>query len=120
MRNTISSLLHQLDNIMKNKINITGKTLIDLGFRSGKWFPKAIEHINTHQLADEAMHAYLEQYKMPPIQELHKTAIDFKINIKAANELEKDNPKVCCKGEEFTAFTIPQWADSIKNQNKDG
>ena len=35
------------------------------------------------------------------------------------NELEKDNPKVCCKGEEFTAFTIPQWADSIKNQNKD-
>ena len=91
MRNTISSLLHQLDNIMKNKINITGKTLIDLGFRSGKWFPKAIEHINTHQLADEAMHAYLEQYKMPPIQELHKTAIDFKINIKAANELEKDN-----------------------------
>ena len=36
------------------------------------------------------------------------------------NELEKDNPKVCCKGEEFTAFTIPQWADSIKNKNKDG
>ena len=35
------------------------------------------------------------------------------------NELEKDNPKVCCKGEEFTAFTIPQWADSITNQKKD-
>ncbi|WP_299434278.1 RtcB family protein [uncultured Aquimarina sp.] len=76
---------------MKNKINITGKTLIDLGFRSGKWFPEAIEHINTHQLADEAMLAYLEQYKMPPIQELHTTPIDFKINIKAENELEEDN-----------------------------
>ena len=34
------------------------------------------------------------------------------------NELEKDNPKVCCKGEEFTAFTIPQWADSIKNKKQ--
>ncbi|MHA7058677.1 RtcB family protein [Aquimarina sp. M1] len=76
---------------MKNKISITGKTLIDLGFRSGKWFPKAIEYINTHQLADEAMHAYLEQYKLPPIQELHQKPIDFKINIKAENQLEKDN-----------------------------
>jgi len=26
---------------------------------------------------------------------------------------EKDNPDVCCKGEEFTAFTIPAWAKSI-------
>ena len=29
------------------------------------------------------------------------------------NKVEKDNPKVCCKGEEFTAFTIPEWADTI-------
>ena len=73
------------------KTNITGKTLIELGFRSGKWFPEAIAHINTHQLEGEALHTYLEQYKLPPIQELHKNAIDFKINIKAENELEEDN-----------------------------
>ncbi|WP_299674348.1 RtcB family protein [uncultured Dokdonia sp.] len=70
---------------------ITGKTLIDLGFRSGKWFPEAITHINENGLEGEAMLAYLEQYKLPPIQELHKTAIDYKINIKAENELEEDN-----------------------------
>jgi len=29
------------------------------------------------------------------------------------------NPNVCCKGEEFTAFTIPKWADSIKRVEKD-
>lgn len=70
---------------------ITGKTLIDLGFRSGKWFPEAITHINENGLEGEAMHAYLEQYKLPPIQDLHETAVDFKINIKAENELEEDN-----------------------------
>ena len=37
---------------MKNKVNITGKTLIDLGFRSGKWFPEAIEYINTSTIGD--------------------------------------------------------------------
>lgn len=76
---------------MKNKVNITGKTLIDLGFRSGKWFPEAIEYINTNQLEDEAMFAYLEQYKLPPLQELHIDPVDFNINIKAENEQEEDN-----------------------------
>lgn len=70
---------------------ITGKTLIDLGFRSGKWFPEAIAHINENGLEGGAMLAYLEQYKLPPIQELHEVAVDYKINIKAENELEEDN-----------------------------
>jgi hypothetical protein len=34
------------------------------------------------------------------------------------DRMEK-NPNVCCKGEEFTAFTIPKWADSIKRVEKD-
>lgn len=76
---------------MKNKIKITGKTLIDLGFRSGKWFPEAIDFININQLEGEAMHAYLEQFKSPPIQDLHKESIPFAINIKAENELEEIN-----------------------------
>jgi len=32
------------------------------------------------------------------------------------NKIEKDNPKVCCKGEEFIAFTIPEWADTITKE----
>ena len=31
---------------METRKNITGKTLIALGFESGKWFPEAIEHLN--------------------------------------------------------------------------
>ena len=32
------------------------------------------------------------------------------------NDKEQDNPNVCCKGEEFTAFVIPDWATSIKRK----
>ena len=35
---------------METRINITGKTLIELGFESGKWFPEAIEYVNCNQL----------------------------------------------------------------------
>ena len=31
-----------------------------------------------------------------------------------ANQTEKGNPRICCKGEEFTAFTIPEWAETIE------
>ncbi len=76
---------------MENKVNITGKTLIALGFRSGKWFPEAIDHINSNQLEGAAMHAYLEQFKSPPIMDLHQEAASFSVNIKAENELEATN-----------------------------
>ncbi|WP_205410235.1 RtcB family protein [Aquimarina longa] len=76
---------------MENKINITGKTLIELGFRSGKWFPEAIDHINVNQLEGEARDRYLEQFKSPPVLELHQVAIPLQINIRAENELEKTN-----------------------------
>ncbi|GAA3510181.1 RtcB family protein [Aquimarina addita] len=76
---------------MENKIKITGKTLIGLGFRSGKWFPDAIDHINTNQLEGETMLQYLAQFKAPPIVDLHTEPIPFAINIKAENELEETN-----------------------------
>lgn len=76
---------------MENNENITGKTLINLGFTSGKWFPEAIDHVNKNQLSTDAMLAYLEQFRTGPIQELHAEAIPFAINIKAENELEQKN-----------------------------
>ena len=76
---------------MSTKIN--GQTLIDLGFRQGKWFKEAIDHINTNRLEGEAMHNYLEQFKLPEPLELHQKPIEFAINIKAENELEEDNVK---------------------------
>ncbi len=73
----------------KNKI--TGNTLIDLGYTPGKWFKDAIAHINEEGLVGDAMIDFLEQSKPAPFLELHEKAVDFSINIKAENELEKKN-----------------------------
>ncbi len=76
---------------MKNTVNITGKTLIALGFKSGKWFPEAITYINDNQLQEAEMLAYLEQYRPGPLVDLHSEAVPFAVNIKAENELEEAN-----------------------------
>ena len=76
---------------MKTKINITGKTLIELGFRSGKWFPEAIAYVNNNQLHETAMMEYLEQFRLPDEIKLLKKPQDFSINIKAENQLEEGN-----------------------------
>ena len=70
---------------------INGHTLIGMGFRQGKWMKEAIDHINENQLDGEELKSYLEQFKLPDEIGLHKVPVDFSINIKAENELEKDN-----------------------------
>jgi len=72
-------------------MKVTGKTLIDLGFREGRWFKDVLAHINENELEGELLTNYLDQYKMQPIQELHKEVMAFSINIKAENELEAQN-----------------------------
>ncbi|WP_055447356.1 RtcB family protein [Lacinutrix mariniflava] len=70
---------------------ITGNHLLELGFRQGKWMKDAITHINENNLEDDEMITYLEQFKSPDPIALHKSPINFSINIKAENEEEKDN-----------------------------
>ncbi|MFV0565451.1 MAG: RtcB family protein [Flavobacteriaceae bacterium] len=69
----------------------TGKHLIALGYRQGKWMKNALAHINENQLQDEALLNYLEQFKLPEPLILHQTPIAFSINIKAENDLETKN-----------------------------
>lgn len=76
---------------MKNKVTITGKELIAMGFKSGKWIPEALDHINTNQLQGEALSHYLEQFRPGPILDLHSKNMPYAVNIKAENELEEDN-----------------------------
>jgi RNA-splicing ligase RtcB len=73
------------------KTKITGHDLKALGFRQGKWMKTAIAHINEHQLEGESMTTYLEQFKSPDPIDLHQKPVEFSINIKAENDLEKDN-----------------------------
>ncbi len=78
---------------MENTTKITGQTLIDLGFKSAKWFKEAIEFINNSDLSQEEIVEYLEQYRSKPVLELQTEAIPLAINIRAENELEEVNVK---------------------------
>ncbi|MBO6515279.1 MAG: RtcB family protein [Bacteroidia bacterium] len=69
----------------------TGKTLIDLGFKPAKWFGEALEHINAHQLDGDALASYVEQFRTPPMLDLHREPIAFASNIKAESEHEVAN-----------------------------
>lgn len=71
--------------------NINGNTLINLGYTPDKWFKEAIEYINTHQLEEEEMLSYLEQFKTPPMIPLHSEPVSYALNLKAENELEQEN-----------------------------
>ena len=72
-------------------MKIDGKTIIELGFRPGKWFKDAIEHINTNELDEKEMLNFLEQFRLPDPIPLKSEPTSFSINIKAENELEIDN-----------------------------
>lgn len=82
---------------MKTKIQITGKTLINLGLKPGRWFREAIDYINENQLDEAKMMDYLAQYKARPVIEPHAVNIPFAINIKAENELEAENVEAVIK-----------------------
>ena len=72
-------------------MKIDGNALIEMGFRPGKWFKEAIEFVNANELTEVEVMNYLEQFKSPPILELHAEAVPFAINIRPENELEEVN-----------------------------
>ncbi len=72
-------------------MQITGKTLIGMGYEPGPWFSEAIEFANENQLQGEALSQYLESQKPGPQLKLHDELPPLAINIKAENELEQEN-----------------------------
>ncbi|WKN29952.1 RtcB family protein [Porifericola rhodea] len=71
-------------------MEITGKTLVALGYQPGKWFKEAIIYANQHQLEGEQLTNYLDSVK-PIHQPLHTETVDLKINIHADNDQEQGN-----------------------------
>jgi len=71
-------------------MEITGKTLIDLGYEPGRWFGEAISHANAHQLRGVALRQYLESVKPAPQQSLQQQA-HLSINIEAEGRQEQEN-----------------------------
>ena len=76
---------------MNTETKITGKDLIALGYRQGKWMKEALDYINEHQLRDEDLVAYLETFDFPEPLDLHENPVSFSINIKSENEMEATN-----------------------------
>ncbi|CAM1339981.1 RtcB family protein [Tenacibaculum amylolyticum] len=72
-------------------MKINGKMLIEIGFKSGKWFPEAMEYVNSRDLSKTEVLEYLEQFRPAPEIPLLENAAKFSINIKAENELEEVN-----------------------------
>lgn len=71
-------------------MSVTGKDLIGMGYRPGKWFGEALSYINLNDLNGQDLVAYLE--KMDPKYILpHEEAKPYHVNIKAANEIERSN-----------------------------
>ena len=71
---------------------ITGKDLIERGYRPGKWFKAALAHIAAHDLSGDALDAYLAE-AAPTIIEPRKyqEAPAFYQNLRAETPEEADN-----------------------------
>lgn len=72
-------------------MKITGKTLIEWGYRPGKWFQHAIEYANTGALEINELKAYLDQIQPAPMMALYEEPRPFSVNIEAENEVEAGN-----------------------------
>ena len=71
-------------------MNISGKTLIDLGFKSGKWFKGAIAYANENELKGEALINYLDGVA-PNIIDPFETGLAYQKNIEAETVEETSN-----------------------------
>lgn len=69
---------------------ITGKDLIEMGYKPSKLFKKAIEYANANNLSREALREYMDSIQ-PVHIEPYKEPLEFYKNIRAENEEEQRN-----------------------------
>lgn len=69
---------------------ITGKTIIDLGYKPAKWFKDVIAFANSNGIEGQALIDYIESVK-PKIIEPHKEPLYYHKNIRAERQEEKLN-----------------------------
>lgn len=74
---------------------ITGKDLIALGYRQGKWFKEALQEANRLRLNGAALTRFLDE-KAPVIRDLHENSVPFHKNIAAEAEIEVHNVNTVC------------------------
>ncbi len=75
---------------------ITGKDIIKLGYRPGKWFKEAIEVANKNNLKGDELKGYLKNVS-PVVFEPFTESKPFYTNILAENETEENNVAIVIK-----------------------
>ncbi len=70
---------------------LTGKDLLDLGLKPNKRFGEVLAHINDNKLTGEALTAYLDTMRPPPVLPLLAQPVPFAENIRAETAVEQDN-----------------------------
>jgi RNA-splicing ligase RtcB len=76
-------------------MNITGHDLIEMGYRSGKWFREALAHVNAENLKGESLKAYLDNAEPKQVMPFEE-AKPYHVNIAADNKLEQSNVQKVC------------------------
>ncbi len=71
-------------------MKITGKDLISMGYRQGKWFKEALETANKQRLIGEQLKTFLDA-AAPTIIDPHEEPVAYHLNIKAESEEEAAN-----------------------------
>ncbi|MBS1729819.1 MAG: RtcB family protein [Bacteroidetes bacterium] len=72
---------------------ITGKDIIDLGFKPSKWFKDIIDYANQNQISGDSLKDYIESVR-PKYIDPHSEPVDFYKNIRAETDEEADNVKM--------------------------
>lgn len=72
-------------------MKITGQYIKDLGFRPAKWFGEALQYINEHNLSEDAIKLYLEQFRTPDPIPQHDNPVAYQVNIRIEDVSETDN-----------------------------
>ena len=71
-------------------MEITGRHLIEKGYKPGKWFKEALQEINSKNLSDDELDEFLKK-TAPHIIEPFNEALSFNVNIEAETEEEISN-----------------------------
>ncbi|MEL6133863.1 MAG: RtcB family protein [Bacteroidota bacterium] len=71
-------------------MQITGKTLVEMGYRPGKWFKEALAYVNAHELSTEEMQVYLDT-QQPLIIDPYTQPLPYTKNLRAEHPSEEDN-----------------------------
>ena len=69
---------------------VKGKQLIEMGYRPGRWFKSALEHVNAHRLKGDELVEYLDSVA-PRLLDPHDHPVDYHNNIEAENDEEVAN-----------------------------